>query len=361
MEEANHWTTVVKCNLCGEIPNSAPLYQCPLQHQYCIDCFADLKCRYRGYLKNGATCVICRISGVFTQSKINTSFLNKIKVKPGIGRPYRYNVNQIINKNYQNDHQRLNSNEASPPIDEEITVESLFQLPTEDLKRLLSKNSGLNKPFTTKEPPLLEINKPIGSTSSHNLASKMPIKCPHKLCKKIVAPSTFVTHFKHEHSTTPKYTVERNKEICLPCDVSIIEYQNNFCLAMITVYEFNKIDVKKSQSSQSVIKTCGKFSQQVPIDSFWLMVTGPPHRKPNISSAIFWLFCPSEERYRCTLELCSKYDSISLSTYCEVHSSCQRLKFNDIAACLHCLLVSTASLGALLQEGPELNLRITIH
>lgn len=349
----------MKCNLCGEIPRNAPLYHCPLQHQYCIDCYTDLKRRYRGYLKSGATCVICKISGVFTQSNINTHFLNKIKAKPGIGRPYRYNANQIVSgKGCTNNFSRIETKEQDR---ENITIEGLFQLPTEDLKRLLGRKNGYSTPFTTKEPQPLGIIPKANSRNLPSHQSKIPIKCPHKFCKKVVAPSTFVTHFKHEHSTIPKYSVERGKELCIPCDVSIIEHYSNFCLAMITVYEFNKIDVKHSHSSQSVIKTCGKFSQQVPIDSFWLMVTGSSERKPNVSSAIYWMFCPSEERYQITIELCSKHDSISLSTFCEVHNSCQKLKFNDIASCLHCLLVSQASFGALLQEGPELNLRITIH
>ncbi|XP_072392627.1 uncharacterized protein [Diabrotica undecimpunctata] len=363
MEEANHWTTIVKCNLCDEIPRTVPLYQCPLNHQYCIDCFVDLKRRYKGYQKNGATCVVCKVTGAFTQSKVNADFLNKIKTKPGIGRPYRYNANQIFNNGFNCNRLDLKDQKVQNGLN--VTVEALFRLPTDEVRLLLSKKNGIVDRVVSKPSHVFEIsqNTLIKTNSQRTLPqqSKVPIKCPHKPCKKVVATSTFVTHFKHEHPNIPKYNVERGKEICLPCDVSSIEHNSNYCIAVITVYEFNKIDIRNSQSSQSVIKTCSKFSQHIPINSFWLMVTGSPEKKPSQASALFWLFCPCEDHYRSTIELCSKSDSIAFSTYCEVHVTAHNLMYKDIAGELNCLMVSKASLGALLREGPELNLRITVH
>ncbi|KAG5888585.1 hypothetical protein JTB14_029881 [Gonioctena quinquepunctata] len=146
----------------------------------------------------------------------------------------------------------------------------------------------------------------------------------------MVATSAFVTHFKHEHPDITKYYVERGKELCIHCDMSLVEHNSHFCLAMITVYEINKIDVKKSKSTQSVIKTCGKFSQQVPINSFWLMVSGSTEKRPNQSCALYWLFSTSDDHYQSTIELSSKYDSLSFSTYCGINTS-QKFEFNEIA------------------------------
>ncbi|KAG5888586.1 hypothetical protein JTB14_029882 [Gonioctena quinquepunctata] len=128
MEEVNHWATLVKCSLCGEIPECAPLYQCPLQHQYCSSCITNLKQKYRGYIKGGSTCVICKISGVFTQTRINKDFLNKIRAKPGIGRPCRYNATPCLNNEYNYSRTQKN-NCISQTNGVNVTLEGLFQLP----------------------------------------------------------------------------------------------------------------------------------------------------------------------------------------------------------------------------------------
>ncbi|XP_023018267.1 uncharacterized protein [Leptinotarsa decemlineata] len=362
MEELNHWATMVKCSLCGEIPESAPLYQCPLQHQYCFTCINDLKKIYRGYIKGGSTCVICKISGVFTQSKINTDFLNKIKAKPGIGRPCRYNATPILNNSYiYSRTQQKNGICQTNGVN--ITVEGLFQLPSEELRKILGDRSDFSYSMVTKESTQFDKNsRQIHNSYTQTVSSqsRIPIKCPHKPCKKMVATSAFVTHFKYEHPDIIKYYVERGKELCIPCNMFMVEHNAHFCLAMITVYEINKIDVRKSKSSQSVIKTCGRFSQQVPISSFWLMVTGSIEKKPNLSCALYWLFSTSDDRYQSTIELSSKYDSISFSTFCGINTS-QKFKFSHIAENLNCLIISRASICALLKEGPDVNLRITVH
>ncbi|KAJ8928141.1 hypothetical protein NQ314_019321 [Rhamnusium bicolor] len=336
MEYSTHWATMVKCSLCGEIPERN--------------------------VKGGSTCTICKTSGVFAQSKINTDFLNKIRTKPGIGRPYRYNTNSLFNKDYN--YSRTHNEVTLPPP--QITIEGIFQLPSDEIRKLLSrKNDQLDSTdiMESSDEHLENLQSNICTIQSSNISSqsKIPIKCPHNPCNKMVAVSSFVTHFKHEHADIPKYNIERGKELCIPCDISLIEHSTSYCIGMITVYEINKIDVKKSKSSQSVIKTCSKFCQQIPICSFWLMSTGSVEKQPFYSYALYWLFTTSEESYQSTIELSSKHDSITLSTYCGVNNSNKNENFDDIAENLNCLLISKASLGAVLKEGPEINLRITVH
>lgn len=250
-----------------------------------------------------------------------------------------------------------------------MTVESLFHLPKTELEKLFNRNRHLSSQFEIDQftEPFNQIScerdytQPNRSRLAVPSQSRMPIKCPHKPCEKMVAISSFVTHFKHEHQDLPKYNIQRGKELWIPCDISEIEYNSQFCKAMITVYEINKIDVQMSKSSQSVIKTCSKFSQQVPACSFCLMVSGSQERNSNIAYALYWLFCTSDQDYQCTIELSSKYDSLSYSTYCGINNSPQKYTFNGIAENLSCLVLSHASLEALLREGPEVNLRITIH
>ncbi|XP_057652581.1 uncharacterized protein LOC130891704 [Diorhabda carinulata] len=350
--EVNHWRSIVRCNLCDEIPKTVPLYQCPLQHRYCVECFLNLRKKYRGYNKNEATCVVCKTTGIFTQTKVNLDFLNKIRTKPGIGRPYRYDLNQIVNN-------RLDYQRSELPKRLNVTLETLFRLPTKELKLLLGKKNA-----TVSKESSARCQNPATNSSYLKIdsqQSKTPIKCPHKPCKKIIATSTFITHFKHDHSDIPAYAIERNRELCVSLDVSIIEHNNHHCLAMITVYDRNNIDVEKSRSSVSVIKTCDKFNQYIPMNSFWLMATGSPERKRDLASVLIWLFCPCGDRYCCTIELCSKSDSMAFSTFCEVHATAHNLEFDDIAGKLHGLLICRASIAALLEEGPQLNLRITVH
>lgn len=272
-----------------------------------------------------------------------------------------------------------------------VTVESLFQLPKTELNKILSNKKESNTYVNNhvKEINGLKKVEPyISSSSSYSqsrvavqksqstlsqswinslqhrigpLHSKVPIRCPHRTCGKMVAISSFVTHFKHEHYRIPKYIIIRGTELCIPCDISVIEHNSHYCLAMITVYEINEIDVKESKSSKGVINTCSKFSQQIPINSFWLMVSGSSEKRPIYSYACCWLFTISEENYYNTIELSSKYDSISFSTFCGVNISLQNKKFTDIVENLDSLIVSHASIRSLLREGPQLNLRITIH
>nr|CAH7725459.1 unnamed protein product [Callosobruchus chinensis] len=363
-----HWATVAKCSLCGTIPESAPLFQCSFQHPYCYDCIAELKRKYKGSIRGGATCVICRLSGVFQPSTINNGFLKKIKARPGIGRVCRYTATpvNVINGVSQNK-PKENKGTATNDGSKVVSVESLFHLPSDQISKLIFKNGyGAGK----GEGEVSELSKRLVLTHSlHSIKStqiRVPILCPHNPCGKMVSsihitPSSFVSHFKYEHAHIPKYNIERGRELCIPFDVSNIEHGCNVCLAMINVYEINRIDVKNSLSTQSVIKTCSKFSQQIPIDSFWLMVTGSEDTRPHYSYAFCWLFNMSDECYQCTIELSSLYDSMAFSSYCDVNTSPHNRNFSDIEGSLNCLIVTRESLEALLTEGAMLNLRIVVH
>lgn len=176
----------------------------------------------------------------------------------------------------------------------------------------------------------------------------------------MVASSAFVTHFHHEHQDLPKYNTELGKELCMPFDVTSIEYDSRYCIAIIYVYEKNTIDINYSRSSRSVINTCTKFSGKIPVNTFWLMVSGSPKNDTSLAYACLWLFNATEEKYRCTIELSSRHDSTCFSTQCEI-STIPHQNLNDVVVNLNCLLLSRESLTNLLREGPSLNLRVTVH
>ncbi|XP_057658912.1 uncharacterized protein LOC130895561 isoform X1 [Diorhabda carinulata] len=351
MEEDNNWTTIVKCNMCSKIPEIIPLYQCPIEHQYCMDCHLKLRASCNESFQNGATCVVCKAMGIFTQSKINADCLDKIKSRPGIGRPYGYNVKKIANKD--SEHSRPSTSKLHiQEIEPSITLESLFGRPSEKLELLLNRK--------TRNPEAVQSNEPHCSSleattllprpnSAHSISqqSKIPIKCPHGSCKKMITTSALISHFKHDHTNIPSRDIRRARELCLTLNVTDIKHNKHHCLGMITVYEPNK----------TVINTCKQYT---PVDSFWLMVTGclGPN---NDALVIIWLFCPCKDSYHTTIELSSKSGTMAFSAYCEVHTSAQNLEFEDIASKLHCLLLSRTSIIALLEDGPELDLMIIIH
>ncbi|XP_056646490.1 uncharacterized protein LOC130451479 isoform X2 [Diorhabda sublineata] len=348
MDEDSHWTTIVRCNMCGKIPEQVPLYQCPLEHQYCMDCYFKLRDRCNKPIHNEATCIVCKATGIFTQSKINADYLHRIKARPGIGRPYRYNINEIANKDSENSRPST-SKLPKEKTERNITLESLFGLPSKELKQLLSRK--------TRTPETLQSNEPLKSTCGsprpnpeHTISqqSKIPIKCPHGPCKKVITTSSLISHFKYDHAGIPSHDIRRDRELCLKLNVTDIKHNNHHCLGIITVYEPNT----------TAIDTC---KQYVPVDSFWLLVTG--FIGPHIDDAlvIIWLFCPCKDSYHTTIELSSKSGTMAFSTYCEVHTSAQNLEFEDIASKLHCLLLSRTSIIALLEDGPELDLMIIIH
>ncbi|XP_056646488.1 uncharacterized protein LOC130451479 isoform X1 [Diorhabda sublineata] len=351
MEEDSHWTTTVRCNMCGKIPEMVPLYQCPIEHQYCMDCYLKLRASCNGSAQNETTCLVCKATGIFTHSKINMDYLGKIKSRPGIGRPYRYNINEIANKECANSRpstSKLPKHQSEP----KITLERLFGLPSKELELLLSRKTKTSEAVPPNEPHCLlhELSPRPNSAQSISQQSKTPIKCPHGSCKKMITTSTLISHFKHDHADIPSHDIRRDRELCLTLNVTDIKHNNHHCLGIITVYEPNT----------TAIDTC---KQYVPVDSFWLLVTGfiGPYDDEDDALIIIWLFCPCQDSYHTTIELSSKSGTMAFSTYCEVHTSAQNLEFEDIASKLHCLLLGKTSVAALLEDGPELDLSITIH
>ncbi|CAH0554349.1 unnamed protein product [Brassicogethes aeneus] len=380
MDFAPHWATSCKCNVCGEIPDTAPLYHCPLKHQFCLVCYEELKRNYKGTTAEGSTCPSCQFNGKFERSRINTDFLRKLKIKPGIGRPYRYS-----SKIVQAAKQRNNFTATTEPQSEEknhkhsfgephnVTVEDLFQLPSNQVQRLLRKKSYRNVQGETVEEeeefeeeeedtaePLLE---PIRSETFLLAQSKKPLQCPHSHCNKTIAVSAFANHFRYEHKDIKTITSERGKVTTISVDAAAIEkieHGVDVCVAMITIYERNKIDLTKSKSSRSVLRTCNKFQQSVPVDTFWVMVSGSEERNEHLSYVFYWVFTNTDDSYRCTIELASKKDTINVSTFCYVNSTTKET-FSNLPENVNCLILGHNVYTALLKEGVDVKLRVTIH
>ncbi|XP_019771629.2 uncharacterized protein LOC125504626 [Dendroctonus ponderosae] len=358
MDSASSWRNREVCVVCNRIPDRFPVFCCIQKHICCQVCFQRLKPGPRG---NGAnlSCPLCRSAGDLEDSRAMPDCRSKANLRPGIGRPYRYNVNTlpVTKYNYSKNYQ-------------DFFTPSTSQITSHDEDKLFEALIGMSKEKfygsqvgCRSNPTLARKNRPNPPKSVLSLppsASKRPFRCPHKPCHKTVAVAQFVNHFKSEHNDVSNWTVERGKELLLPCDISLIEYNFHFCLSMITVYEVNRIDYLKVGGSESIVRTCNKFCQKIPISTFWLMASGSDESKPMSSCCFFWLFTNSEESHRCTLELSSKDDSVSLSAFCGVSKVLDK-DFANVKHRLQGLVVTRSSLRAMLKEGAVLNLRVTVH
>ncbi|XP_060520467.1 uncharacterized protein LOC132698435 [Cylas formicarius] len=266
--------------------------------------------------------------------------------RPGIGRPARYSANETPTLGNQ-----AGGWHGDGHGDEDKTFESLIGMTKEQFYAHQSdqKRDGRKKAMSVPKPRF-----------HLSVYSRGPLKCPHKSCRKTVAVAHFVNHFKSEHSDVGICSVERDKELCVPLDISLVEHGLHFCLTMITVYQMNRVDFVKSGSSESVRRACSKFCQNVPVDTFWLMASGSVERKSNVAYCFFWLLTNSEGSYKCSMELSSKDDSVCLSTYCAV-TNFGNGDFSRAAKELRALLVTRSSLKFILKEGAPLNLRVTVH
>ncbi|CAH1375225.1 hypothetical protein MTP99_016675 [Tenebrio molitor] len=285
-------------------------------------------------IDGGGCCLICKYAGKFEKSDVNSEFLKKLKMKPGIGRPYRYNTKKVFHFEDKFNNHNVNA-----------TTENLYG-------SQLEKSQGDG--FTPKS---LRMLRSVSATTM----SRRPLTCLHDGCKKSVAVSSLVSHFKHDHGAVPCFGIEKGRELRLLFDVSLVEHDRTFCLAMITVYEFNNIDVVRSKSSQSVINTCSKLSGRVPINTFWLMMSGSTEYKKSGSYVVYWLYSNSEDRFWCTMELSSKNDKVSVSSFCSAVGLHESRTVEEVARNMNCLFVSHGSFVALLSEGDKINLRITLH
>lgn len=336
----DQWANVGVCDLC-EKTNNPLLYHCPIQHKFCEICFQDVQTKYRGNTDE-YICKICDAPVRFGKTRLNSEFLRKLKVNPGIGRPYRYHSISPQRRSIQ---PAKNEEKTSS-----VTLESLFGLPESDLRKLFDKKkSGGDSEICT--------DAKILKSFYH---SHRPIVCPHHYCRKTIAVSSFSNHFKYEHAEITRYSMEKNDELLLIVDVRTIEHQNSRCLGIVTIYENNKVDLIRSKSTHSVIKTCSKFCQKIPLDTFWIMLTGSDAKKPS-SYLLLWLFSNTSEKYSCTLELSSKDDNFSVSSFCAVNAIPDDVCSDEIAESLNCLYLTHGQVLGLLDEGCELNLRVIIH
>lgn len=281
---------------------------------------------------------------------------------------------------------------------EEVTVEQLFQLPKEQLKILFAEHTKQQIRAATnavvpprssrsiasyasieKKPTLKEISLNRGERSSSSVwltkvnqkalgshlssvlpQSKKPLRCPHDPCGKTVAVSSFLSHFRHEHPQIQRYNVDRGKQLVIPCDASMIEHNVTFCIALIAVYDPSNIKPSPKANS-NLTNACNKLNTKVPFNTFWLLVSGSAEEKASSAYAMYWLFTCNSQSYTCTLEMASAKDSTSSSCFCNVNGAQDSQKIEDVAHRLNCLYLTKGTLCALLEDGPDLRLGVTIH
>lgn len=279
-----------------------------------------------------------------------------------------------------------------PPVQKIVTLEQIFQLPKQQLQYLFDhakdqrqklkggcnttvlnmnfplkgelRDQEISKFYESQAESKIWLTKNSKMTLKKNysvasLFSKKPLNCPHDPCQKIIAISSFFTHFKHEHPDIVRYTIERGKELTLVLDMSKIEHNTTICLGLVTVYDVNKISL--TQKSVVAVNVSKKFNQKIPIDTFWIMVSGSPDEKKSRAYVLFWLFSNNEDYYNCTIEASSEKDHISYSTFCGVNDMHDSQNIIEIAQRLNCLYLSYGSIQTMLTYGPKLQLRVTIH
>ncbi|KAI4462274.1 hypothetical protein MML48_5g00005925 [Holotrichia oblita] len=372
---SEHWLTMMTCTVCENTPDESPVYLCNLGHTLCLNCFKNMT-------KNGIPqCTKCQ-STKFKAKNVSPDFLKKLKHKPGIGRPRRYPSQQ--------------SRHSSPAAsiddvktkDEAITMEKLFQLPSERIQEIFEEASKkkVSKDGATIFPSCRRCKNPINKQynyivdsrdssdwlvrkynkpcmkevcSSTSMCSRKPLNCPHKPCNKIIAMSSFLTHFKHEHTDIPRYSTDRGKELEIQLDTDAIEFDSTFCLGMVTVYETSKLNMCRNNTPAATVAK--KFSQRIPLDTFWIMVSGSHESKRSHAYIIFWLFTSNEQFYNCTLEVASQKEVTSYSTFCSVNSMQDSHEIKDVAQRLNCLYLTYGAMESILSCGTKPKFRLTVH
>lgn len=330
------------------------------------------------YISGIPQCTKCQ-STKFKAKNVSADFLKKLKIKPGIGRPRRYP-------------QPLHSRSPSPipseqgtiNKDETITMEKLFQLPSERLqeifeeasRRKLAQKEGVStcrrcKPaekthnwninamdscdwLVKKKSPMREVN------SSTSMCSRKPLNCPHKPCNKIIAMSSFHTHFKHEHTDIPRYSVDRGKELEIQLNTEAFEFNTTFCLGMVTIYEVSKINMCRN-AQNTAASVARKFAQRLPLDTFWIMVSGSSESRKSHAYMLFWLFTNNDQFYNCTMEVASQKEKMCYSTFCSVNSMYDSHEVKDVAQRLNCLYITYGAMESILSYGPKPKFRLTLH
>ncbi|KAK4876151.1 hypothetical protein RN001_012573 [Aquatica leii] len=355
---SEHWLTTMTCTMCENTPDSSPLYKCPMGHLICGNCYASL--RRKGSVIKCKKCFSCDLR----KHQASKDFLNKLKIKPGIGRSRRYCQNEL----------KISlSNEFFSSVDdtkENVTVEKLFRMSTTQLKqlfqltakeRLRSKEPRIKKISDKKEtyrlqnlekgdmgekPNYKEQVLPITlSNSDENTfeasLSKKPIVCPHNPCKKIVTISSFSQHFKYDHRDIPVFNVARGEELHMHHNAEELHFGVTYCIAVIHIQLNNE--------------------SRLPLATFWVMASGSSEEDPDKAYVVYWMFTNSTDQFSSTLDVSSHLENISCSTFCSVtriYDSCNPLNITNE---LNCLFLAYPSMCNLLSEGSKLNLRISIY
>ncbi|XP_050304265.1 uncharacterized protein LOC126741862 [Anthonomus grandis grandis] len=337
------------CILCGRVIDLLVLFYCPQNHPYCENCYIKFTSKKEN--ETIFSCLVCRYD---PKNKPSNSSKQHIAFKRNYHNINNLPVSEQNLIDYQND---LHICSTAHKVISDLKNED-----EERFKRLigLSKKHFYQSDLTFEPREKYHNVKYKLTLPSTVMISRKPIRCPHKMCNKPVALSQFVSHFKCEHKDVPNFGVERGEPFRLSLDVSLIEYDNPFCMAMMNVYEINRVNYLRNpeKTDKAIINTCNKFCQTVPISTFWLLMAGS--EKGNSSYGEFWLYTNSEEVHRCTLELSSSEDTFSLTSFCQVCNAINE-NFLDIQGRMHRLMVAKESLVAMLKEAPVLNLGVTVH
>lgn len=126
------------------------------------------------------------------------------------------------------------------------------------------------------------------------------------------------------------------------------------------MYDIAKLAVGPKAPS-GVVNACNKLNARVPLDTFWLLVSGSKFEDAYRAYALFWLFVCNSAAYRCTLEAASAEDRTSCSILCGVNGSNDGQEVEDVARRLNCLYLTKGSMVAILEDGPDFILGITVH
>lgn len=232
------------------------------------------------------------------------------------------------------------------------------------LKKVLEGDDS-NESDTTDEKDIFikrgETESLLKMRSTMSVSSKQPMHCPHDPCRKIVTASSLEGHFTYEHCFTPKYTLERGKELQIILDPSILEYGKTFCLGVIT-YDKKKSSVNPSESS-TLNHTVNKSSARgVTTEKFWIMVSSFSEKKKLLSYVLFWLFINKDHHYQCRLELTSTKDIMCYSVLCSVHMiNVRNVGVEEVHTKMTCLHVPCGGIENQLLLGPKLTFTIAIR
>lgn len=424
-----HWLTLLNCYRCGKAPTESPIFKCGNGHTVCNGCYArEVK---------GLSMEVCPCCGssILTRKEISMDLVHKLTTKPGIGRPRRYaprssvvNANNLLSPSMVTSSITALSDLQSPIArsriirpdtdfdysdDTMITLEKLFQMPRDKVNELLDSDTmrrikskadctqvlyelGKSPPDKTRSEAKIETSElgllPKSFSSSMTLASKKPITCPITDCNKIVAQSSFQSHFKFDHSDLPRILSERGKDFIVLVDADVFSFNTSHCIGVATIYNhsttFTIINASScsANSSEASASSCNTVSVNTPRrhhgtsgynglnsslpigDSgislpchFWIMVSGSAHMRPENAYALFWVFSYRDEQTMCTMELSSRRDVFSSSIQCAVHGLQDSQDIRELSGSLNCLFVPYGALKTMLSCGTAVNLRVTIH